>query len=201
MTKIKHFGISGGIGSGKSYCAHFFNLLGISIYSADNRAKLLMRSNPEIKQGLIELFDNKIYLPDGNIDKVRISKALFQDIEIRNAINALVHPIVKLDYLDWQKQQTGPFTLKESALINPDPNIHQLHGIIMVNTPVPIKIQRLMTRDQNDVITIKRKMNSQNHIPELAEVADYSIDNSGTIGLLPQIIEIYNQISQSSKNT
>lgn len=200
MTKIKHFGISGGIGSGKSYCAHFFNLMGIPIYSADHRAKYLMRSNSEIKQGLIDLFDDKLYFSDGSFDKVRISKALFRDPEIRKTINSIVHPVVKLDYLNWKKNQTGPFTLKESALINPDPKIHQLDGIIVVNTPLPIKIQRLMVRDQNDINTIKQKMESQTNIKSLTAKANYIIDNSGTIGLLPQILEIYNQISKNNFN-
>ena len=58
MQKI---GITGGIGSGKSYVSDIIKSMGFPVYHSDESAKLLMESNPVIKEGLLLLFGDSIY--------------------------------------------------------------------------------------------------------------------------------------------
>ena len=62
MLKI---GITGGIGSGKSTAARFFEALGVPLYDADQRAKWLMQNDHKLQQDLIAAFGPDTYNPAG----------------------------------------------------------------------------------------------------------------------------------------
>ncbi|MEL6123458.1 MAG: dephospho-CoA kinase, partial [Bacteroidota bacterium] len=62
MLKV---GLTGGIGSGKSYCANFFRLLGIPIYESDSKAKDLMVHNAKVIEAITDLFGSHAYHDDG----------------------------------------------------------------------------------------------------------------------------------------
>ena len=57
----KLFGITGGIGSGKSVVSSVLKLMGFAVYDCDSRAKWLMNTSPNIKNGLIAMFGNDVY--------------------------------------------------------------------------------------------------------------------------------------------
>ncbi len=61
MLKV---GITGGIGSGKTTVCKIFEMLGIPVYYADDRAKWLMTNAPEVKKAIIQLFGEKAYQDD-----------------------------------------------------------------------------------------------------------------------------------------
>jgi dephospho-CoA kinase len=61
-------GLTGGIGSGKSVVAKVFATLGIPVFNADDEAKRIMQTSPEIKTKLIEQFGLEIYTEHG-LDK------------------------------------------------------------------------------------------------------------------------------------
>lgn len=49
-------GITGGIGSGKTYVSHLLQEFGIPVYDSDSQAKRLTVSDPDIRKGLIHLW-------------------------------------------------------------------------------------------------------------------------------------------------
>ncbi len=55
-------GITGGIGSGKSYVTRIFGALGIPYYDSDNRTKQMYRENPDLKEALTRLLGPDIYV-------------------------------------------------------------------------------------------------------------------------------------------
>src|SRR5690606_33349167 len=108
---------TGGIGSGKSTVAKIFSILGIPIYSADDRAKWLMGNDERLKSQIKDAFGDKSYLPDGSLDRNFLAKTVFSDPEKVKTINALVHPAVGKDFSDWASIKTSAYVLKEAALI------------------------------------------------------------------------------------
>lgn len=193
MTKLK-VGITGGIGSGKSFCARYFQALGIPLYSADDRAKELMRTDRSIKSHLTALLGEDAYLTSGELNKPFLRQQLFGNADIRKQIDAIVHPAVGKDYEQWHAAQHTPFTLKEAALLVESGSYKELDHLIMVKAPAELRFQRIMQRDKIGMEEVHKRIQSQWPEEKKSEAADYFIDNSGLFPLLPQIIGLYKEI-------
>ena len=59
--RILTLGLTGGIGSGKSYIAELLTARGIPVYDSDARAKALYDEDPVLRQALIEHFSPTLY--------------------------------------------------------------------------------------------------------------------------------------------
>ena len=96
-------GITGGIGSGKSYICKVLKQMGIPIYDCDSRAKSLYDKDLVLKREMINLLGERIYdTPTGTIDKRYLSEIIFSDKEMLKQVNDLVHPAVQQDIDYWK---------------------------------------------------------------------------------------------------
>lgn len=193
MAKWK-VGITGGIGSGKTYCARIFAQLGIPVYFADERAQLLMRSDPEVKSQLIGLLGEGVYDDLGQLQKEFLRQQVFENPVKREAINGIVHPVVGRDYEKWHQEQQAPYSLKEAALLVEAGSYRSLDYLIMVRTPLVTRIQRTMARDGIDSRTMETRLASQWTDTEKERVSHLFIDNSGCFAVLSQILEIHKKL-------
>ena len=113
MLKV---GITGGIGSGKSIVCEIFKKLGISVYNADNEAKILVNSDANVRKQLIEIFGDEIYTNSGEINKIKLSSIIFKDKNALQKVNSIVHPVVKQHYNDWlHDKENCKYVIKEAA--------------------------------------------------------------------------------------
>lgn len=187
-------GITGNIGSGKSTVCKIFEGLKIPVYYADERAKWLMVNNPKLKDDIINLLGQKAYLPDGTLNKPFVSSRIFNNDELLDALNALVHPAVFKDADAWHQRQNAPFTLEESALIIESFRFEDVDFVILVTAPLEVRIDRVMNRDgktRKDVLAIE----SNQFDEELkVDIVDFVIVNDGVQDLRRQVIAIYNKL-------
>ena len=104
MAKV--LGITGGIGSGKSYVCGVFRSLGCKVYDSDSRTKELYDENPEILDGLTQILGKGI-LKNGKLDRKAMAELVFNDSEIRRRYNSLVHAeiIAQIDALEVEIQK------------------------------------------------------------------------------------------------
>ena len=114
MIKI---GITGGIGSGKSVVATLLRLYGIPVYIADEESKRLTNSSPVIRRALVDLVGEAVYDADGKLDKPRLANFIFGQPEHLARVNAIIHPEVNRDFLDWSERQEKAFCDIESAIL------------------------------------------------------------------------------------
>jgi dephospho-CoA kinase len=190
-------GITGGIGSGKSIVCQFFKILGIPVYSADDRAKWLMSNAPELKIQLIEEFGTETYLADGTLDRSFLAQTVFSDPEKVKKINSIVHPAVGNDFKSWAEQQTAPYLLKEAALLFETGSDKELDKIITVSSPLKIRMSRVLMRDPHrKEDQINQIINQQLPDEKKNELADFVIKNSENKLLIPQILEIHRKLCQ-----
>ena len=193
-------GLTGGIGAGKSTIAKFFTLLGIPIYGADDRAKWLMSNNPALKKQVLDTFGDESFTQDGELNRSFLAKTIFADPEKTAIINALVHPAVKRDFMDWTENQKTPYIIKEAALLFETGSYQDLDKTILVAAPLEIRIARVMARDphrdQNQIYEIVARQ-----LPEeqKKELTDFLVDNTGDILVIPQVLKIHNSLISSQK--
>jgi len=103
---LKVIGITGGIGSGKSFVSTIFSQLGIPVYDADTQAKLLMVNDRGIVYSLIENFGKAIYTESGSLNRKFLSDLIFTDDKVRLKVNSIVHPAVAIHFEKWQHNTT-----------------------------------------------------------------------------------------------
>ncbi len=192
-------GITGGIGSGKSTVAKIFNILGIPVYSADDRAKWLMANDSDLKGQIISNFGEESYFEDGSLNRNYLASQVFNDEEKVSIINSLVHPAVKKDFEKWASKQNSPYVLKEAALLFETGSYKDLDKVINVSAPLKIRINRILLRDpQRSENQINDIINKQLPDEEKNLKADFVIKNSDNRLLIPQVMEIHRELLNSS---
>ncbi|MCD6200525.1 MAG: dephospho-CoA kinase [Bacteroidales bacterium] len=191
---MKRVGVTGGIGSGKSFVCSVFEHMGIPVYNADNRARELMKRSPQLRESLTALLGEKAYRED-ELNRSYLAQILFRDPAMREKINGLVHPEVFMDFQQWvQKNQGKHYVIQEAAIIFESGADRLLDRVINVYAPVRERIQRLMSRDNLEPEEIRKRMRSQITEKERRQRADYVLVNDGKRMLLPQIVRIHNDL-------
>lgn len=195
MLKI---GITGGIGTGKSTICDIFALLGIPVYNADKAAKRLMATNEDLKKQLIATFGTAAFTSTGDLDTTYIANKVFTDEKALKQLNALVHPAVLADFDQWCSQQIAPYVLKEAALLIESGSYKQCDYTILVESPLALRIQRLLSRDNSSEAQIRARIANQLSEEEKAKVANYLLLNDEKHLLIPQILALHTQFLKAS---
>ena len=191
MIKV---GITGGIGSGKSTVCSIFEMLGVPVYYADDRAKKIMTANKQVKKAIIDVFSKQAYFSNGRINRKFISEIIFQQPEKRNLLNAIVHPAVLEDGRQWNLAQNSAITLKEAALLIQSGSYKEMDYVILVECPLDVRIPRVMKRNKLSKQEVLNRIQSQMSDEEMRKFADFRIHNDGQVSLIHQVMKIYREI-------
>jgi dephospho-CoA kinase len=192
MLKV---GITGGIGTGKSIVCRLFGFMGIPVYDSDLRAKQVMATNAELRQELIQAFGEKTFTPEG-LNRTWLASQVFPDAAKLAVLNALVHPHVKQDFIDWSAaQQNVSYVIKEAALMYETEAHKQVEKMIVVSAPLELRLQRLALRDKHRTqADLERIIAKQLPEEEKTRRADYIIYNDDTQLVIPQVIQLHTQL-------
>ena len=183
-------GITGGIGSGKSVVAQCLHLMGIPVYNCDNEAKRLNNSHPSIRKGLIQLIGEDIYTLEGVLNKEKLTNYLFDSPLHAAKVNAIIHPCVKDDFIQWKERQHTPWVAIESAILYESGFAPLADKVVTVYAPEEIRIRRAVRRDQSSPKAIRQRIAQQISDDEKRKMADYTIYNDDIQPILPQILDI-----------
>jgi dephospho-CoA kinase len=190
---MKRIGLTGGIGSGKSFIAQIIEHMGYPVYYSDARAKELTKSNPTIKMGLISLFGEEVY--EGNqLNAELIASKIFNDDELRTKVNELIHPTVRADFEKWVLNQHSALVFNEAAILFETGSYRNFDVTILVCAPTELKIERVMKRENCSREVVLERMNKQWPDEEKLKLADYSILNDDETPVLIQLEAVINDL-------
>ena len=190
---MKRIGLTGGIGSGKSFIAQIIEHMGYPVYYSDARAKELTKSNPTIKMGLISLFGEEVYV--GNqLNSELIASKIFNDDELRTKVNELIHPIVRADFENWALNQNSALVFNEAAILFETGSYRNFDATVLVCAPTELKIERVMKRENCSREAVLERMNKQWPDEEKLKLADYSILNDNEKPVLIQLETVINDL-------
>ncbi|MEQ9592244.1 MAG: dephospho-CoA kinase [Cyclobacteriaceae bacterium] len=192
MNTPMQVGITGGIGTGKSLICKVFACLGVPIYDADSRAKLLMTTDTILVDLIRKEFGNLSYHPDGSLNREHL-REVFKEPLLLEKLNKLVHPRVGQDYLNWTLQHVGSqYVIKEAALLIESGSAEGLDKLIVVTAPLELRVKRVLIRDphrtKNEIELIVS--NQMSDVDKL-ERADFVITNDETKLVIPQVLELH----------
>jgi dephospho-CoA kinase len=198
MLKV---GITGLMGSGKSYISSQFSELGVPVYNSDERAKWVNNNIPELKEQLIAEFGD-VYT-NGLLDKYKVRKIVFVEggEEKLKRLNQICHPYVRKDFEDFcTLHKDKPFILAESAILFESGMSEKMDRIIFVDVWYSVRLERAMKRDNITREEYDTRMKSQQDDSEKKRRSDFIIDNS-TPGLkLEEVKKIFNILVNLKKD-
>ena len=169
-------GLTGGIGSGKSTIARFFQELGVPVYDSDAEAKALMHHSAPLRSALILEFGEEVYLGE-NLNKTWLAQRVFSDKEALEKLNSLVHPAVHEHFLNWVKSQDFPYVIQETALIFENQAADRYNETLLVVAPEDVRIQRVIARNGWPEEAVRERMDAQLPDRVKSELADAVIEN------------------------
>jgi len=106
-------------------------------------------------------------------------------------LNSIVHPATLEGAKIWMQKQTAPYALKEAALIFESGSQQQLDYVIGVFTPLPLRIQRVINRDQLSREEVKSRIDKQMDETIKMRLCDFVINNDEQELVIPQVIKIH----------
>lgn len=183
---MKKIGITGNIGSGKSYVCKIFENLGIPVFYSDDETKKLYLI-PSVKELIIKRFGEEVYFEDGTLNKKLLSYHLFKNEEAMRFIESTLYPALNLRFDEWCKQQKSPYVLYESAILFEKNYEKFFDKIIFVSASEDIRLQRVMKRDDCSEENVRSRMRLQMSEDLKISKADYVIYNDGVKAVEPQV--------------
>ena len=199
-------GITGGIGSGKSYVCRLLEQRGYRVYDCDSAAKRLIRTSPSIRRRLTKLIGPETYFKESGVrsqesgdrsqksgeyilNKKAVAEFLLKSEDNAQAIDHIVHPAVFRDFeksgLEWM----------ESAIIYESGISRLVDRVIVVTAPEEVRIQRVMQRDGISREKVLEWMDRQLPQEEVRQRADFEIVNDGQADLVQQLETILEKIN------
>ena len=172
-------GITGGIGSGKTFICKKFQEMGVPVYNADLRAKFLMENDNELKDELINHFGTEIYI-NSKLNKKLLASKIFSNKSELDFINSVVHPAIDRDVTVWkEKNKDYAYLIKEAALLFENGSYKNLDKTILVHAPKDERILRVMKRDNTSKEQVESRIKNQMSDFDKMENADFIINNNG----------------------
>lgn len=184
-------GLTGGIGCGKSVVSRLLEIMGVPVYNADNEAKRITSGNNEIRQQLIHLLGEDVFI-NGELNKALLATYLFSDPEHAKIVNGIIHPKVKDDFISWaSKHDDCPVIAIESAILIEAGFSDAVDKIVMVYAPLELRLERLVLRDStSSKEQILKRIQSQMDDEEKKSLAHFVVVNDEEMPVIPQIIEL-----------
>ncbi len=194
---MKIVGLTGGIGSGKTFVASYFKNLQIPVYFADDEAKKLMH-NEVITRQIIQLFGADAY-QKGQLNRAYISNIVFKNKEKLDQLNQIVHPAVAQHFKHWVEANTPhhPYVIKEAAILFESGSDKDCDFTITVSAPLELRIERVMQRDLVDRDAVLDRINKQLTDEERRQKADFIIFADEQHDVAAQVMQIHEQIKTS----
>ncbi|MBR6283225.1 MAG: dephospho-CoA kinase [Muribaculaceae bacterium] len=188
--------ITGGIGSGKSVVTQLLRVMGWPTYDCDSRAKWLMDHSPALRQAIIALLGAEAY-EGTTLNRGFVAERIFAQAQLRDRLNAIVHPAVRDDIVRWASVQTMSRCFVETALLEQSGLDMLATDVWVVDAPVAVRINRVARRNGLTKEQIAQRIASQTVYQ--GHVKTYPIHNDGRIALLPQVMALLENAQQIEK--
>lgn len=181
---MRVYGLTGGTGSGKSEAARRFAELGFPIIDADTVGHDVIAPGGAAEQEAVAAFGPEI-VTNGAIDRAKLGAIVFRDEASRKKLNAIVHPAIRMTIAmrcATLAEQGHGVAIIDAALIAENGKKEDfLAGLIVVVCPEEERIRRLVAHRGIDAAEARRRIAAQTPPDAKLALADWVIDNSGTM--------------------
>src|SRR5512143_2236937 len=179
---MRVFGLTGGIGSGKSTVAGMFRDEGIPVVDADRIARDVTAPGQYAYLEIVHRFGREILREDREIDRKKLADIVFADPLRRAELEEVTHPriVEGIAYALHELDAAGhPVAIVEAALIHEKGRRGMFEGVIGIRCEKSQQVKRLLDRDGIPEEKVLLRLSAQMDPDRKAKASDYVIDNSG----------------------
>jgi dephospho-CoA kinase len=184
---LRIFGLTGGIGSGKTTVAKRLLERCLPVVNADQLARLAVAAaSPGLKQ-VVDYFGASVLNAAGELDRASLAALVFSNARSRHALDSIVHPIVRqlaTEHFRAIAELGEPLACYEVPLLFEVGLEKSLSPIVVVNAPSALLKARLASRDGLDEAQIAARIGAQMPLADKVRHADFVIDNDGSLAKL-----------------
>ena len=186
-------GITGGIGSGKSIAAKYFQQKGAVIFDADIEAKKLITNNNILSKNILKTFGPQI-TTNNTLDLIKLSKVVFSSVKLQNLLNKIVWPEVSNAMIDAAKNagnQGVNVFIVDAALLLEAGFAEFFNSILLITAEKTIRFNRILLRKNIPKDQIEKRMALQMPESEKKKLADTTIENNGAVAGLQRKLDVF----------
>lgn len=193
-------GVTGGMGSGKTTVCKVFSVLGIPVFSADEEARRIMDSDREIIHKINSIAGKDLY-SEGYLNRKELADLIFNNKDLLENVNSVVHPVVFRYFTEWVNLQTSPYAIIEAAILFESGASLLTDRILTVVTPIEERIDRLVRGMKFSREQVIERIRNQVDDNFRIEKSDFIIYNSEKDMILPAILKIHREMLNLHNNT
>ncbi len=186
---IKAIGLTGGIATGKSTVSAILSDRA-AIVDADRLAREIVEPGKEAWREIVETFGREALREDETLDRAYLRRIVFQDPASRKRLEAITHPRIRALARERivERSRDNPFVIYDAPLLFEAKIHHWLRPVILVACARTLQEQRLRQRDGLSDADIERHLKAQMSLTEKRRLADFVIENDGTLADLENAV-------------
>ncbi|SEK54402.1 dephospho-CoA kinase [Pseudoxanthomonas sp. GM95] len=184
-------GMTGGIASGKSALESAFTALGIFVADADRISRAVVEPGEPALAAIVEAFGADVLDSDGQLDRAAMRRRVFDDVEARQELEAIVHPAVRAALEQQCRMAASPYAVAMIPLLAEGGGRERypwLQRIAVVTAPMEVRMARLLRRDGIDQALAQRMIDAQASDAQRIAIADDIVRNDGTLDDIAQAV-------------
>ena len=174
-------GLTGGIGSGKSAAANFFQNEGITVIDADDLSREVIEQDTPGFEKIVDCFGSAIIDSDGSINRAFLRQEVFDDEKKKKLLESIIHPLVRDLMIEKITASQSPYSIIMVPLIFETNSMNNYNRILVIDCDPIVQLERAMLRDKNSKIQIQKIIDSQCSREERISIANDVIPNNDSL--------------------
>ena len=187
---MRKIGITGGIGSGKSYVCRILEARGIPVFYCDDEARREIAENKEIHEALKRLVGDDVFDVHENLVKAVLASYICRGKDYADRVNSIIHPKVLKRLADWFERQHCEIAVVECALLFESGFDKSVDVSAVVVAPEDVRIERVVKRDSTTREKVEQWISLQRDDKSRIDRADFVVYNDKDHALAAQIEEL-----------
>jgi len=192
LKRIRVIGLTGGIASGKSSVARFFEDRGVPVIDADQLARVAVIPGSPAIERIAAIFGNKVLAADGSLDRKQLGALVFASPDKRHQLEDILHPEIRRlaeDRIASACADGHRLLVYMAPLLIEAGVTDRVDEIWVVTVSPDVQLERLMHRDGISRAEALSMIASQMPLADKKLYGKVVIDNSGTREQTQRVLE------------
>ena len=183
MSKSIKIGLTGGIASGKTTVSDFFKQFGTKVIDADVISHQVTKPDGTAFQEIISSFGSSVLDENGLIDRKKMRKIIFDDVNKKEMLERIIHPKVREEMFNLASQSNDHYLIVSVPLLVETGMNEMMDRTLVVDCSEETQIERLMHRDKITLGEAKSILRNQTNRSTRLKAADDLIVNEKNVTL------------------